>query len=280
MDSQNNETWKCKNFKEAALASLKGRWKIPVLASLFSLGIWTVFVACFYPWKMVLSQDVQIGRFFLSIAILLVAGFTLFPSLIFAFLRLMQKIHKTDEKVCFSDFLKELTYWKTGVRCALWQYLWFFLWYLLIAVIFVIIIAFVTVSLLIDSPAIFSVIMFFVYIGFIIGLFNRYYSYMLNIYIASEFPNIKARKSLPLSIKMTKGYKKRFFVLDLSFIGWYLLCCLTLGIGMFWYVPYYTQTVIKAYNFIKKDALEKGIVAESDFTECSSEQIEDKTQNS
>ena len=87
-------------------------------------------------------------------------------------------------------------------------------------------------------------------------------------------------KSLPLSIKMTKGYKKRFFVLDLSFIGWYLLCCLTLGIGMFWYVPYYTQTVIKAYNFIKKDALEKGIVAESDFTECSSEQIEDKTQNS
>jgi hypothetical protein len=36
---------------------------------------------------------------------------------------------------------------------------------------------------------------------------------------------------------------------------------------------------MKEFN-TKKDALEKGIVAESDFTECSSEQIEDKTQNS
>ena len=37
---------------------------------------------------------------------------------------------------------------------------------------------------------------------------------------------------------MMKGNKWRLFCLDFSFIGWDLLCLLTLGILSFWVTPY------------------------------------------
>ena len=35
-----------------------------------------------------------------------------------------------------------------------------------------------------------------------------------------------------------KGYKWDYFVFSLSFIGWYFLCVLTLGILFIWLIPY------------------------------------------
>jgi uncharacterized membrane protein len=35
-----------------------------------------------------------------------------------------------------------------------------------------------------------------------------------------------------------KGHKMKLFLLDLSFIGWSLLCIFTLGIGLLWLIPY------------------------------------------
>ena len=46
--------------------------------------------------------------------------------------------------------------------------------------------------------------------------------------------------------------KKKLFLLDLSFIGWGILCMLTLGILGLWILPYYYMTSINAYQFIKK----------------------------
>ena len=37
---------------------------------------------------------------------------------------------------------------------------------------------------------------------------------------------------------MTRGHKWNIFVLDLSFIGWFLLGILACGIGMFFVMPY------------------------------------------
>ena len=62
----------------------------------------------------------------------------------------------------------------------------------------------------------------------------------------------KIKESLKTSIKITKGYKKKLFLLDLSFIGWVILCILTLGILGLWILPYYYMTSINAYQFIKK----------------------------
>jgi uncharacterized membrane protein len=41
------------------------------------------------------------------------------------------------------------------------------------------------------------------------------------------------------------------FLLSLSFIGWALLCILTLGIGFLWLIPYINVSVAKFYQDIK-----------------------------
>jgi len=49
------------------------------------------------------------------------------------------------------------------------------------------------------------------------------------LYILADNPNIGAAEAITLSNEMTKGHKFDMFVLDLSFIGWYLLGSLALA---------------------------------------------------
>ncbi len=51
---------------------------------------------------------------------------------------------------------------------------------------------------------------------------------------------------------MTKGHKMDLFVIGLSFIGWCLLACLTLGILYLWLMPYMVVTFTLAYEKLKK----------------------------
>lgn len=64
------------------------------------------------------------------------------------------------------------------------------------------------------------------------------YSYAMVPYILAENPNLEPKEVLDLSKKMMKGNKWRFFCLGFSFIGWYILCILTLGIGYVFLAPY------------------------------------------
>ena len=45
-----------------------------------------------------------------------------------------------------------------------------------------------------------------------------------------------------------QGYKLRLFCLELSFIGWELLCVLTLGIGNLWLIPYKRAAIAAFYR--------------------------------
>ena len=58
-------------------------------------------------------------------------------------------------------------------------------------------------------------------------------------YINMNNENLTAEECINLSMKLTDGYKMKLFLLDLSFIGWYLLGFITLGIGLLWVVPYH-----------------------------------------
>ena len=55
-------------------------------------------------------------------------------------------------------------------------------------------------------------------------------------YISHDNPQMKANDAIELSMKMMKGKKGKLFLLDLSFIGWFLLCILTLGIDYCGYI--------------------------------------------
>ena len=47
------------------------------------------------------------------------------------------------------------------------------------------------------------------------------------------------------------GHKWQLFCLHLSFIGWWLLCILTLGIGTLWLAPYIQNSTAAFYEDLK-----------------------------
>ena len=64
------------------------------------------------------------------------------------------------------------------------------------------------------------------------------YSYAMTRYILAEHPDMTASEAIERSKEMMSGNRFRLFCLQFSFIGWDLLCILTLGIGNLWLTPY------------------------------------------
>ncbi len=67
-------------------------------------------------------------------------------------------------------------------------------------------------------------------------------------FILADKPDIGPMQALRESKEMMDGYKAKYFLLGLRFLGWALLCILTLGIGFLWYVPYYQTSIAKFYD--------------------------------
>ena len=78
------------------------------------------------------------------------------------------------------------------------------------------------------------------------------YRYRFALYNLCENPEIGVMEALNMSKAQTRGHKWELFVLDLSFIGWNLLCSLTLGILSIWIMPYIQQTDIGYFQAIKQ----------------------------
>jgi len=78
-------------------------------------------------------------------------------------------------------------------------------------------------------------------------------SYSMSYYIMYDNPDIKPLDAIKKSQEMMKGYKWKYFKLGLSFIGWALLCLLTLGIGYLWLYPYIGLSLANFYENLKKN---------------------------
>ena len=65
---------------------------------------------------------------------------------------------------------------------------------------------------------------------------------------------------------MMQGHKWRLFVLDLSFIGWFLLGILSLGIGFLWIEPFFYATHVKFYNELLREKNEQPAPAAAEAT--------------
>lgn len=77
-------------------------------------------------------------------------------------------------------------------------------------------------------------------------------SYSMTPYILMDQPEVGAKDALKVSMAMTEGHKGEIFVLELSFIGWALLTCLTCGVlGLFYVSPYMNTTMAAYYDQIK-----------------------------
>ena len=80
-------------------------------------------------------------------------------------------------------------------------------------------------------------------------------SYSMTFYILADNPSIRAIEAIDRSKKMMYGYKWKFFLLQLSFIGWALLCLLTFGIGFLWLVPYMQMSFAKFYDDVRGEQI-------------------------
>jgi uncharacterized membrane protein len=67
-------------------------------------------------------------------------------------------------------------------------------------------------------------------------------------FILKDNPGISALEAINRSKALMAGHKGRLFVLGLTFIGWYLLCMITIGIGLLWLAPYIYTSFGHFYN--------------------------------
>lgn len=92
-----------------------------------------------------------------------------------------------------------------------------------------------------------------------------YYSSYFAFQIKCECPELSPMECIRLSKKMIKGNRGELFVLDLSFIAWYLLVVITAGIACIYVFPYVMTTQALYYQNFKIRALMEGKVSEDDF---------------
>lgn len=76
------------------------------------------------------------------------------------------------------------------------------------------------------------------------------YEYRFVPYILAEKPDLTANEVITRSRNITRGHKLEMFILDLSFLGWYILGALLLGIGVFFVDPYARATFARIYNVL------------------------------
>ena len=86
---------------------------------------------------------------------------------------------------------------------------------------------------------------------FIIPGIVKSYAYSMSLFVLADNKSMSARECIAESKKMTNGHKAELFVLDLSFIGWWLLSCVTCGIAMLYVVPLVSATHANVYETIK-----------------------------
>lgn len=107
-------------------------------------------------------------------------------------------------------------------------------------------------------------VMFFMYLFLflwtltIVGVIIKYYSYRMVPCILAENPDVSYRDAMDLSKKMMDGNKWQTFLLDMSFIGWFLLSFVTFGVvAIFYSNPYITAVNTELYMTLRRNWIEQ-----------------------
>lgn len=87
---------------------------------------------------------------------------------------------------------------------------------------------------------------------FIVPGIIKAYEYSMIPYILAEDSSTPMKDAFAMSKKMTDNQKMDMFILDLSFIGWFLLGSLACGIGALFVAPYTSGTQAELYKALKE----------------------------
>lgn len=75
--------------------------------------------------------------------------------------------------------------------------------------------------------------------------------YSMALYILHDNPQLSGTDAINKSKEMMDGFKGKLFGLYLSFVGWGVLCVLTLGVGFLWLFPYIKASEAHFYEELK-----------------------------
>lgn len=96
--------------------------------------------------------------------------------------------------------------------------------------------------------AVFAGTLLFIIPGIIVSLmFSQAF------YILSEDPSKSITECINESVNLMSGHKLELFYLELTFIGWWLISAITLGIAALWVSPYQKLTEANFYLYLKNN---------------------------
>lgn len=81
------------------------------------------------------------------------------------------------------------------------------------------------------------------------------YSYAMTEFLMIDNPEMENNAAIEKSMEMMQGNKMKLFMLDLSFIGWFILCMLTFGLGFILLAPYVETAHAAFYEDLKAEQM-------------------------
>lgn len=239
-----------RGLRAKALEVLEGNWGNAVLATLMVLVLLVV-------WYIIYIVGAMISFGILALVALLCVG-TLFYGHCIEMLEVVRG-NVLNVSGVFTR-LKDLKVWKTIGLATLYYLLWSLL-------AMIIPIGVLLGMLFSATPSPFQAVvppmqnfegfvlplMIFYVLAFIfsIPIYIKLFSYMMVPYILHDNPELGCKEIINKSVSMMQGNKKRFFLLMLSFTGWYILSMLTFGLGALLLGPYVSTTVAAFYEDLK-----------------------------
>ena len=252
-------------LKKEALAELKGNWKNAGLIGFYLFIPMIAGTAVFI--KLILPKIEDLENAVLSELLIFLFGNLLpFFAVLYSVLSVLylamfrwSSILSRKRKSGMENFYHSMT--PKAIPAFFWMALRSFLWFLLSYVAMVpSFLAAVTIaerlmtdSVLIVFLPIFSIVLFGIaYFVF----FAKVTSYQMCFLALADKKDLKILESLRVAVKVTDGFRTNLFVMNFSFAGWYLLCIITFGIASIWVVPYYSQVMTKAWQFMLSEKTE------------------------
>lgn len=221
-------------IRQEARKSLTGKWGKAALATL-------VFFVIDYVISFVLNLVPAIGA---------IASTIISVPLSFGFIVVVMAKLKRGEEISYIEFFKN----GFDKFAKVWQVtLWIFVKMLapiVVAIVgAVVMTSGVTMSVAGSSTgSVLTILGVVVYLVGIIWAIPRAYSYKLALYIINDNPDMLAKETVEKSAEIMNGHRWEFFWLQLTFIGWAFLACLTFGIGMLWLIPYIQVSTVAFYD--------------------------------
>lgn len=239
-------------IRQEARKSLTGKWGKAALATL-------VFFVIDYVISFVLNLVPAIGA---------IASTIISVPLSFGFIVVVMAKLKRGEEISYIEFFKN----GFDKFAKVWQVtLWIFVKMLapiVVAIVgAVVMTSGVTMSVAESSTgSVLTILGVVVYLVGIIWAIPRAYSYKLALYIINDNPDMLAKETVEKSAEIMNGHRWEFFWLQLTFIGWAFLACLTFGIGMLWLIPYIQVSTVAFYD---------NLIGNNDFEIKNDEPIEE-----